>query len=97
MKRDADALFTQQQIGDFLPCLAPVALFADEFHEGFKPTVEGSSTAWFRSLHCLHVAHSCRIVHRNSIARRASIALAGSGRVKQNSGGVYASSVFVPA
>jgi hypothetical protein len=30
MKRDADALFSEQQLGDFLPRLAPLAQLADE-------------------------------------------------------------------
>ena len=33
LKRDGAALLGAEQRGDFLPCLALLALFADEIHE----------------------------------------------------------------
>lgn len=36
MEGDADALFTEQQIGNFLPGLAPLTLLLDEFNVRFQ-------------------------------------------------------------
>jgi hypothetical protein len=46
MKRDADALFTQQQVGDFLPRLAPLAQLADEIVVRFQNAVERFAAAF---------------------------------------------------
>jgi len=56
MKRDADALFTQQQVGDFLPSLAPLAQLADEIVVRFQNAVERFAAAFLM----------CRISHRRT-------------------------------
>jgi hypothetical protein len=45
LKGDDAVLFGAKPSGDFLPCLALPALFADEFHERFKPAAICASTA----------------------------------------------------
>jgi hypothetical protein len=42
---DGTIFFTGQCSGDFLPCPAPLALFADEIHERFEPAVKGTPAA----------------------------------------------------
>ena len=51
--RDADALFGEQQLGDFLPRLAPLAQFADEIEVRFQDAVE-----WFAAAFSM-----CRLGH----------------------------------
>jgi hypothetical protein len=46
-------LYTGQDSGDFLPRLAPLALFADEIHKRFKAAAEWSSAAGTISFHRL--------------------------------------------
>jgi hypothetical protein len=56
MKRDADALFSEQQLGDFLPGLAPLAQFADEIEVWFQDAMEWSAAAF----------SMCRFSHRRT-------------------------------
>ena len=56
MKRDADALFTEQQVGDFLPRLAPLAQLADEIEVRFQNAVERFAAAFLM----------CRFSHRRT-------------------------------
>ena len=46
MKRDADALFAEQKIGDFLPRFAPLALLVDEIKVRFQDAVIRPATAF---------------------------------------------------
>ena len=46
VKRDADALFSEQQVGDFLPRLAPLAQLADEIVVRFQNAVERFAAAF---------------------------------------------------
>jgi len=45
VERDADAFLAEQQSGDFLPCLAPLALLADEIKVRFQDAVIGPAAA----------------------------------------------------
>ena len=53
LRRDDAILFGAEQLGDFLPCLALLALFADKLHERFKAAVEWPSAAATISFHRL--------------------------------------------
>ena len=57
MKRDADALFTQKQVGDFLPRLAPWAQLADEIVVRFQNAVERFAAAFLM----------CRFSHHRTV------------------------------
>jgi len=46
VKRDADAFFGEQQIGDFLPRFAPLALLVDEIKVRFQDAVERFAAAF---------------------------------------------------
>ena len=46
VKRDADVFFGEQQIGDFLPRFAPLALLADEIKVRFQNAVECFAAAF---------------------------------------------------
>ena len=46
VERDVDAFFGEQQIGDFLPRFAPLALLADEIKVRFQDAVERFATAF---------------------------------------------------
>ena len=55
VERDADALFREQQPGDFLPCFAPLALLADEIEVRFQDAVKRPASAF--GLRCFsHIA-----------------------------------------
>jgi len=45
LKRDGAAFLGAEQRGDFLPCLALLALFADELHERFEAAAIGPPAA----------------------------------------------------
>ena len=53
LKRDDAILFGAKPGGDFLPCLALLALLADELRERFEAAVEWSSAAGTISFHRL--------------------------------------------
>ena len=53
LRRDDAILFGAEQLGDFLPCLALLALFADKLHERFNAAVEWPSAAGMISFHRL--------------------------------------------
>ena len=53
LRRDDTILFGAEQLGDFLPCLALLALFADILHERFKAAVEWPPAAGMISFHRL--------------------------------------------
>ena len=46
VKRDADAFLGEEQIGDFLPRFAPLALLVDEIKVRFQDAVERFATAF---------------------------------------------------
>ena len=48
---DGAAFFTGQRGGNFLPRLAPLAMFADEIHERSEPAVKSASAAGSLTLH----------------------------------------------
>jgi hypothetical protein len=56
VKRDADAFFSEQQLGDFLPRLAPLAQLADEIKVRFQNAVERFAAAFLM----------CRFSHRRT-------------------------------
>ena len=56
VKRDANALFSEQQVGDFLPRLAPLAQLADEIVVRFQNAVERFAAAFLM----------CRFSHRRT-------------------------------
>jgi len=45
LKRDGATLLGAEQCGDFLPRSAPLALFADEFHEQFEAAAISTSAS----------------------------------------------------
>ena len=47
--RDADALFGEQQLGDFLPRLAPLTLLVDEIKMRFQDALERFAAAFWLS------------------------------------------------
>ena len=46
VERDADAFFREQQVGDFLPRFAPLALLVDEIKVRFQDAVERFAAAF---------------------------------------------------
>ena len=46
VERDADAFFSEQQIGDFSPRFAPLALLVDEIKVWFQDAVERFAAAF---------------------------------------------------
>ena len=46
VERDANSFFVEQQIGDFLPRFAPLALLLDEIKVRFQDAVERFATAF---------------------------------------------------
>ncbi len=56
VKRDADAFFSEQQSGNFLPRLAPLALLVDEIKVRFQDAVERFAAAFWL----------CRFGHRRT-------------------------------
>jgi hypothetical protein len=56
VKRDVDTLFSEQQLGDFMPRLAPLAQFADEIEVRFQNAVERFAAAFWM----------CRFGHRRT-------------------------------
>jgi len=63
---DGAAFFTGQGGGDFLPRFAPLALFADEFHERFDPAVKGAATAGAFALGRLRVIDDF-LIHQSRV------------------------------
>ena len=51
LSSDGTVFFACQRGGDFFPCPAPLALFADEIHERFKAAVKGTPAARAFSFH----------------------------------------------
>ena len=45
LRGDGAVFFTEKHGGYFLPGLAPLALFTNEFHEWFKPAVKSPTAA----------------------------------------------------
>src|SRR5258706_15421964 len=86
LEGDGATFLGPEQLGDFLPCLALLALLPDEVNKGLQPAVKCASasapgscvTDWFQ-------------IHRTaSLPRQRRGRLARSGRVKQNGAGLKA-------
>ena len=79
LKRDAAIFFSAEQGGNFLPCLALLALRADKIHERFEAAAISASAA-------TPFIFGFRIHSPDSLGQRMWIALASSGWIRLESG-----------